>query len=66
MTTTSSSALWAAAKACRPKRASTPASSAEAIAIGMRFMMRSNQPVTPNSVISAAQAMKAPTASAIE
>ena len=49
----------------RPKRASTPASSAEAIAIGMRFITRSNQPVAPTSVISAAQTMKAPTASAM-
>ena len=34
----------------RPKRASTPASSAAAIAIGMRSITRSNQPVTPASV----------------
>ena len=50
-------------KACRPKRASTPASSAEAIAIGILFITRSNQPVAPASVISSAQTMKAPTAS---
>ena len=31
-----------------PKRASTPASSAEASAIGMRSITRSNQPVTPD------------------
>ena len=45
-----------------PKRASTPASSAAAIAIGMRFITRSNQPVAPATTISAAQTMKAPTA----
>jgi hypothetical protein len=31
----------------------------------MRFMTRSNQPVTPASVISAAHTMNAPTASAM-
>ena len=65
ISSTSGSAVCAAAKACRPKRASTPASSADAIAIGMRFMMRSNQPVTPNSVISAAHTMNAPVACAM-
>jgi hypothetical protein len=50
-------------KACRPKRASTPASNAEAMAIGMRSMTRSNHPVIPTSVISTAQTMNAPTAS---
>jgi hypothetical protein len=66
ISSTSGKAVCAAAKAWMPKRASTPASSAEAIATGMRFMTFSNQPVTPNSVISAALTMKAATASAIE
>jgi len=63
---TSGKAVWAAAKASSPKRASTPASSAAAISMGMRFMARSNQPVTPHSAIKTAQTMKAPTASAME
>lgn len=66
ISTTSGSAVVAAAKASMPKRASTPASSAEAIATGMRFMTFSNQPVTPKSTISAALTMNAPTASFIE
>ena len=36
------------------------------MAIGMRFISRSNQPVAPNRMIRAAQTMKAPTASAME
>ena len=43
--------------------ASTPASSAAAISVGMRFMTRSNQPVNPQTVMSAELTMKAPTAS---
>src|SRR6218665_2191059 len=62
---TSGSAVWAATNACRPNRASTPASSAVAISIGMRFITRSNQPVMPASVMSTALAMKAPTACAM-
>ena len=64
--TTSGNAVCAAIKACKPNLASTPASKADAMAIGMRFITRSNQPVTPNKVINMAQAMKAPTASFIE
>ena len=66
MAMTSSGAVCAAAKACMPKRASTPASSALAMAMGMRFITRANQPVAPASVISTAQTMKAPTASCME
>ena len=36
------------------------------MAMGTRFMIFSNQPVTPNKVISSAQAMNAPIASAME
>jgi hypothetical protein len=63
---TSGSAVCAAAKACNPKRASTPASSADAMAMGMRFMTRSNQPVAPARTMSTAHTMKAPTACAME
>jgi len=49
-----------------PKRASTPPSSAEASAAGMRSITRSNQPVAPASRISAPHTRKAPVASAIE
>ncbi len=54
-----------ATNASMPKRASTPASKALASAIGMRAMIRSNQPVMPHSVIIAAHTMNAPTASAM-
>ncbi|OIQ71219.1 hypothetical protein GALL_471670 [mine drainage metagenome] len=49
-----------------PKRANTPASKPEAIAMGRWSMTRSNQPVTPHSVIRAAHSMKAPTACPME
>ena len=62
---TSGKAVCAAVKPCMPKRASTPANSAEAIATGMRLMSFSNQPVMPNSVTSAALTINAPTASPI-
>ena len=63
MASTRPKADCSAMKASRPKRASTPASKALARANGMRSMMRSNQPVMPQSVMSAALTMKAPTAS---
>jgi hypothetical protein len=63
ISSTSGSAVCAAMKAPSPKRASTPASSAEAMAMGILFITRSNQPVAPASTISTAQTMKAPTAS---
>ncbi len=63
MTSTSGSAVCTAAKACMPKRASTPASSADASSMGIRFITRSNQPVTPARVMSKAHTMNAPTAS---
>ena len=44
-------------------RARMPASRLEASASGMRFMTRSNQPVTPHSHISTPHTRKAPTAS---
>ncbi len=66
MSTTSGSAVCAAANACRPKRASTPASSADAMAMGMRFMTRSNQPVAPARVMSAPHTRNAPIASFME
>ena len=65
MVSTKGSAVCAAANPASPKRANTPASRADAIATGMRFITRSNQPVAPATVISTAQAMKAPTACAI-
>ena len=65
MVSTKGSAVCAAANPASPKRANTPANRAEAIATGMRFIARSNQPVAPATVISTAQAMKAPTACAI-
>ena len=65
ITSTNGSAVCAAKKPCKPKRASTPASNAEAMPIGMRFITRSNQPVAPLIAISAALTIKAPTASFI-
>ena len=62
MASTSGSAVCAALKAAMPKLTSTPASRPEAIAIGMRFITRSNQPVTPHNKISPAQTMNAPVA----
>ena len=58
--------MSAAEKACMPNLASTPASKAAAISMGIRFMMRSNQPVTPTRMISAALTIKAPIASPME
>ena len=52
-----------ATKASRPKRASTPANKADAMGMGIRPIKRSNQPVMPKRVMSAAQTMKAATAS---
>jgi len=49
-----------------PKRASTPASSPEAMAMGKWFITRSNQPVAPLMVINTAQSMNEPTASGME
>ena len=65
MTATSGSADCAAAKPLNPKRASTPASSADATATGMRFMPFSNQPLRPVRMTSRAHSMKDPTASAM-
>ena len=63
MPMTSTGAEPAAANACMENRASTPASRAAATDRGMRFMTRSNQPVNPQTVMSAELTMKAPTAS---
>ena len=65
MLSTRGRAVCADSNTCRPKRASTPASSAAAIAAGMRSITRSNQPLKPHSAISAALTIKAPTASAM-
>lgn len=54
----------AAAKAIKANLARMPANRAEANATGMRFMMRSNQPVAPHSHISTPHTKKAPVASA--
>ena len=66
MAITSSGAVCAAENADMAKRASTPANKAEAMAMGMRFITRANQPVAPATVISSAQTMKAPTACPME
>jgi len=58
-------AVWAAENASIPNLASTPASKPAAISVGMRFITRSNHPVTPTSVMSTAHTIKAPTACAI-
>ena len=55
-----------AMKASRPKRRRTPASIPEAIEMGTRPIIRSNQPLNPEIVISAAETRKAPIASGIE
>ena len=52
-------------KASIPKRSNTPASIAEAIATGIRFISRSNSRVAPARTISTAQTTKAPIACAI-
>nr|WP_257210087.1 hypothetical protein [Nostoc linckia] len=48
-----------------PKRSNTPASIAEAMDIGIRSIMRSNQALKPQSVINPPEIRKAPMASAI-
>ena len=63
MTTTRTGAVFTLVTASRPKRASTPASRAEAMATGMRSISFSNQPLAPAQAISRPQTMKAPTAS---
>ena len=62
ITPTSSASPCAASAASRPKRVSTPASSAAAIAMGTRSISRSNRPDAPASVISTAETMNAPVA----
>ena len=63
ITSTKGIAVCTAKNPCKPNRTSTPANSAEAMPIGMRFITRSNQPVAPHSAISTALIMNAPTAS---
>jgi|GEM_PF-3171414 len=63
MPSTSAGALVTAPTASRLKRASTPASSAAAMASGMRSITRSNARVRPAATISRAQTMNAPIAS---
>ena len=57
--------VFIATNTSMPNRSNTPASIAEASAMGIRSMTRSNHPVTPNNVISPAHSTKAPIASAI-
>ena len=64
MPKTKPGACGAALTASRPKRASTPANSAAAMAWGMRSITRSNQRVTPATTMSKPQTTKAPVASA--
>ncbi len=59
---TSAASPRAASAASRPKRVSTPASSAAAIATGTRSISRSNSPDAPAIVISTAETMNAPVA----
>ena len=48
--------------ASKPKRSNTPASIADAIAIGMRFIRRLNNPDAPAMMMSTAQNTNAPNA----
>lgn len=52
--------IWV--KSSVPNWSRTPASSAEASGTGIRFMIRSNQPVTPLITMSTADSRNAPTA----
>jgi hypothetical protein len=60
---TSSGAVRTLNTASSPNLASTPASSADAMATGMRSISFSNQPLAPAQTISRPQTMKAPMAS---
>ena len=65
MASTIKGAVLIELKASRPKRSNTPASMAEAIAIGIRFIMRSNNPDDPAMMMSTAHSTNAPMASGI-
>ena len=65
MAITSSGSRPAAPNASMPKRVSTPASRADAMATGMRFITRSNKPLKPTAVMSRPHKRKAPMASGI-
>ena len=58
--------VFIATNTSSPKRSNTPASIPEAIDMGIRFMLRSNQPENPHNVINAPETRKAPTASGID